>query len=51
VARNALSSCLKDRTLALRLITLEMENKSKQKLELKVPQSPCFFSTVRLYYF
>jgi hypothetical protein len=51
VARDSLSSCLKDRTLALRLTSLEMEKKSKQKLERKVSQSPCFFSTIRLYYF
>jgi hypothetical protein len=51
VARDSLSSYLKDRTLALRLTTLEMEKKSKQKLERKVPQSLCFFSTVRLYHF
>jgi hypothetical protein len=51
VARDSLSSCLKDRTLALRLTTLEMGKKSKQKLERKVPQSPYFFSMVWLYHF
>jgi hypothetical protein len=51
VARDSLSSCLKDSTLALRLITLEMGKKSKQKLECKVPQIPCFFSMVSLYLF
>jgi hypothetical protein len=51
VARDSLSSCLKDRTLALRLTTLEVGKKSKQNLEHKVPQSPCFFSTVQLYHF
>jgi hypothetical protein len=51
VARDSLSSCLKDRTLALRMTTLEMGKKFKQKLEHKVPQSPCFLSTVRLYHF
>jgi hypothetical protein len=33
MASDSLSSYLKDRTLALRLATLEMEKKSKQKLE------------------
>jgi hypothetical protein len=50
VARDSLSSCLKDRTSILRLTTLEMGKKSKQKLERKVSQSP-YFSLVRLYYF
>jgi hypothetical protein len=46
VARDSLFSYLKDRTSVLRLTTLEMEKKSKQKLEHKVPQSPYFFTTV-----
>jgi hypothetical protein len=40
VARDLLSSYLKDRTLALRLTTLEIGKKSKQKLEHKVPNLP-----------
>jgi hypothetical protein len=51
VAIHTLSSYLKDRTLDLRLTTLEMGKKSKQKLEHKVSQSPCFFSMVQLYHF
>jgi hypothetical protein len=51
MARDSLSSYLKDRTLALRLTTLEMGKKSKQKLKRKVSQSPCFFSIVQLYHF
>jgi hypothetical protein len=50
VARDSLSSYLKDMTLTQRLTTLEMGKKSKQKLEHKVPQSPCLLPMVRLYY-
>jgi hypothetical protein len=40
VVRDSLSSYLKDRTLALRLTTLEMGKKPKQKLEVKFPNLP-----------
>jgi uncharacterized membrane protein YbaN (DUF454 family) len=36
-------------TSALRLTTLWIGKKSKQKLERKLPQSPCLLSMVRSY--
>ena len=50
VPRDSCSFCLKDRTSARRLITLEMVKKAKQNLEHNVSQSPFIFPTVWLYH-
>jgi hypothetical protein len=47
--RDSFSSCSKVRTFVQSLTTERMRKKCKQKLERKVPQSPCTLPMVREY--